>query len=67
LIGTYEGLPFYADEELTDEQVQAEYIYGIRNAIARLESLGEVPAKTVMKEGRIKAFPSSEEDDPFVW
>jgi hypothetical protein len=67
LIGTYEGIPFYADEVLTDDDVQARYLPAIVSEIAAAVALGLEPVKTVARGGRVFAFASNPENDPRFW
>lgn len=64
LIGTYAGIPFYADEELTDEDVQERFLLAIESEKASLEATGVTAAKTILKAGRVYAVTEDPADDP---
>lgn len=65
-IGTYEGIPFWADDSLgvTDGDVTSNYIYGIRHEKACLEAWGETASQAFLKDGRVFVVPAEVKDYP---
>lgn len=64
LIGTFAGIPFYSDVELTEEEVNANYLSAVEQEKARLEAVSVVPFKAVYIAGKVFVVPEDPADDP---
>lgn len=65
-IGTYESIPFWADDSLgvTDNDVQTQYLSNIQQGIAWLDEHGLTAGQAFLKNGQVFVVPSDIKDDP---
>ncbi len=65
-IGTYEGIPFYADdsEGITDGDVTSYYLGGIQAVKERFEELGGTASQAWLKGGQVFVSCADPKDDP---
>lgn len=65
-IGTYESIPFWADDSLgvTDQDVQDMYLGGIQQGITLLSEYGLTPDQAFLKGGQVFVIPADVKDDP---
>lgn len=66
-IGTYEGIPFWADDSLgvTDQDVQDNYLTSIQGGKAVLEGdYGLTAQQAFLKDGQVFVVPTEIKDDP---
>lgn len=65
-IGTYESLPFWADDSLgvTDQEVQDNYLSAIQQQKAQLEEFGATASQAFLKDGAVLVTTSDPKDDP---
>lgn len=67
-IGTYDGIPFWADDSLgvTDQEVQDEYFTTIVGLKAQLEDEhGLTASQAFIKDGQVFVVPTEIKDFPF--
>ena len=65
-IGTYESIPFWADDSLgvTDQDVQDQYLSTIQQGIAWLDEHGLTADQAFLKNGQVFVVPTDIKDDP---
>ena len=65
-IGTYESIPFWADDSLgvTDQDVQDLYLNGIQHGITLLDEYGLAAGQAFLKAGQVFVVPTEIKDDP---